>query len=123
MLLRFFRLSGLKVAVAATLVVVLTYYFDPDFLSLLELKAQPVIIYELLAGTPGQEKLAREFESALTEYDRGRWDEALVRFQSLVDSYPQDGPAGMYVERCRFLKENPPPGKWDGIFRSEQMKG
>ncbi len=86
-------------------------------------KGQPVIIYELLAGTPGQEKLAGEFESALAEYDRGRWDEALVRFQSLVDSYPQDGPAGMYVERCRFLKENPPPGKWDGIFRSEQMKG
>ena len=29
----------------------------------------------------------------------------------------EDKTCEMYIERCKAFKKNPPPKKWDGVFR------
>jgi adenylate cyclase len=83
-------------------------------------KGQPVRIFELLAvqnkAAAEQTALARQFQSALAEYRKRNWDGALTTLQSILVNHPGDGPARVYVARCRTLKENPPPPDWDGVY-------
>jgi len=83
-------------------------------------KDQPVRIYQLLARSirvsPEQKALAEEFHCALRGYKDRNWDGALQAFQSILAKNPHDGPAKLYAERCRILKENPPPPDWDGVY-------
>jgi adenylate cyclase len=83
-------------------------------------KHQPVKIYELLARraevSAEQRGLTEEFNSALAEYKKRNWDQALEAFQSLLTRHPHDGPTRLYVERCQTLMENPPPLDWSGVY-------
>lgn len=83
-------------------------------------KKLPVKIYELLARKRGGGDVpvfVGFFEEALEKYRRGAWDEAIAGFQTVLQERPGDPPAELYLERCRVLKENPPPaGAWDGVF-------
>ena len=83
-------------------------------------KHQPVKIYELLARraevSAEQQALTEEFNSALAEYKKRNWDQALQTFQSLLTRHPHDGPTKLYVERCQTLMRNPPPLDWSGVY-------
>ena len=83
-------------------------------------KHQPVKIYELLARraevSAEQQALTEEFNSALAEYKKRNWDQALQTFQSLLTRHPHDGPTKLYVERCQTLLRNPPPLDWSGVY-------
>jgi adenylate cyclase len=81
----------------------------------------PVRIYELLgdqkdAGTDETETVLRHFAEALAEYKQARWDDAVAAFQKVLELRPGDAPSELYIQRCRDLKENPPPAPWDGVF-------
>jgi adenylate cyclase len=83
-------------------------------------KDQPVKIYELLSrrakSLPEQKALAEEFQAALGEYRNRNWETARKIFQSILERYPADGPARLYVERCQTLEKTPPPEDWDGVY-------
>jgi adenylate cyclase len=83
-------------------------------------KAEPVRIYELVVrkdrATPPQQALVDRFHAALEAYKKQNWDGALAGFAALLGDFPGDGPTKLYLERCRLLKENPPPAEWDGVF-------
>jgi adenylate cyclase len=83
-------------------------------------KDQPVKIYELLSRRaktlPEQKALAEEFQAALGEYRNRNWETACKIFQSILERYPEDGPARLYVERCQTLEKTPPPEDWDGVY-------
>jgi adenylate cyclase len=83
-------------------------------------KHQPVKIYELLAHraevSVEQQALTEEFNSALAEYKKRNWDQALQAFQVLLTRHPHDGPTKLYVERCQTLMRNPPPLDWSGVY-------
>lgn len=83
-------------------------------------KDQPVKIYELLSRRaktlPEQKALAEEFQAALGEYRNRNWETARKIFQSILERYPEDGPARLYVERCQTLEKTPPPEDWDGVY-------
>jgi len=83
-------------------------------------KDQPVKIYELLSRRaktlPEQKALAEEFQAALGEYRNRNWETARKIFQSILERYPADGPARLYVERCQTLEKTPPPEDWDGVY-------
>ena len=32
---------------------------------------------------------------------------------------PDDGPAKLFIERVRILRENPPPAGWNGVWHLE----
>ncbi len=83
-------------------------------------KKLPVSIYEIVGrrealGSAVTEKLA-VFERARQAFLRREWDAAAALFSSLEG----DGPAAVYIERCRLFQGSPPPGDWDGVFDLKQ---
>jgi adenylate cyclase len=58
----------------------------------------------------------KAFEEGLALYRAQKWDEATKCFKNCLDLDPKDGPAGIFVERCKVLKQNPPAANWDGVF-------
>ncbi len=82
-------------------------------------KLKPVNIYELLGEKKNEaafKDLLEGFSRGLALYREAKWDEAIAAFQGVLASRPNDYPSKMYVERCKNLKENPPPEPWDGVF-------
>ncbi|HEX8319182.1 adenylate/guanylate cyclase domain-containing protein [Longimicrobium sp.] len=57
------------------------------------------------------------FAHARTLYCERRFSEALDAFQALVDRFPEDGPAAVYLERCHGHAAAPPPAEWDGAHQ------
>ena len=84
-------------------------------------KEHPVRIYEVLATreegvAPATDELLRDFARALDLYKAARFAEASDAFQRLAERHPEDGPTGLYVERCREYLAHPPEAGWDGVY-------
>jgi adenylate cyclase len=85
----FFRLSGLKIALLSTLVVLAVYYLDPDFLSLLELKTLDLRFRSRgKIATTGEVALVTIDEKSLDEL--GRWPWPRGRIAQLLDALVQN---------------------------------
>ena len=80
-------------------------------------------VYELMGDRKTVEdkkvKVAQLTTEALESYLAGRFDEAIKRYEAVRELNPGDRPVGFMLVRCRQYLENPPPDKWDGIFRLE----
>lgn len=57
-------------------------------------------------------KIKKVFEKGLTLYRKKKFREAFSCFKHLDN----DGPAKVYMHRCRKLVQNPPDSAWDGTF-------
>ncbi len=81
-------------------------------------KNLPVDIYQLFIDSEDQKSkiLKYGFESALQLYFAGDFKTALAEFQKLNNSFPDDYPTQLYMERCKQSIENPPEGEWDGVY-------
>ncbi len=82
-------------------------------------KMKPVKIYELLSTieeSEGFRDLVERFGKGLETYRNGQWETAAGIFEQLQRDYPDDGPSGVFAERCRDLIVEPPPGVWDGVY-------
>jgi len=86
-------------------------------------KLQPVTLYELLGsrGTqegdaPGLEDHLELFAVGRACYQKRRWQDAQIVFEQIVERWPDDGPARMYVNRCREYHVAGPEQDWDGVY-------
>jgi adenylate cyclase len=83
-------------------------------------KRQGVPVHELmgLAGAlpPARQALLEAWLPAVQAYRDGRFGDALAGFEQALAVAPGDGPATLYVARCRQLVVRPPPPGWDGIY-------
>jgi adenylate cyclase len=83
-------------------------------------KLQPVVIYELVACssalTAEMQTLLDRFGEARELYRQRRWLEAQTAFQSILDQWPNDGPARAYWKRCQEYLFDEPSTNWDGVF-------
>jgi adenylate cyclase len=82
-------------------------------------KTQVVRIYEILAPIAEAERWAeviRSFEAGLAAYRARRWEEAMARFEEVLALRPGDGPARLYLGRCRDAQSNPPPEGWEAVM-------
>jgi len=86
-------------------------------------KLKPVTLYELVAtrGTP--EGDAPDLELRLELFAQGRdcyrerrWQDAQVIFEKLLRRWPDDGPAQMYLSRCKEYGIASPEENWDGVY-------
>ncbi|HEU0016172.1 MAG TPA: adenylate/guanylate cyclase domain-containing protein, partial [Longimicrobium sp.] len=82
----------------------------------------PVAVHELVAaredGVDAETAaLLESFAAALALYRERRFDEAADAFAALVELHPEDGPAAVYLERCRHHAAAPPPAEWDGAHQ------
>jgi adenylate cyclase len=81
-------------------------------------KNKPVKIFELLGEKKDEgnwKDLIVSFEKGLMLYREAKWDEAMESFKVLTIR-ADDFASSMYIERCKSLKEQPPPQPWNGVF-------
>ncbi|MDR1972987.1 MAG: adenylate/guanylate cyclase domain-containing protein [Treponema sp.] len=85
---------------------------------------EPVQLYEILeiADRAPLEmlKLAELFRGALEIFENRDWSAAEAAFEAVLHHAPADGPAKLYLERCRLYLTKPPERNWDGIFTLTQ---
>jgi adenylate cyclase len=86
-------------------------------------KLQPVTLYELVAarGTPegdapDLEKRLEYFAQGRACYRERRWQDAQIVFERLLERWPEDGPARMYLNRCKEYLVAGPEENWDGVY-------
>ncbi|MDP6396151.1 MAG: CHASE2 domain-containing protein [Candidatus Marinimicrobia bacterium] len=92
-------------------------------------KTQPVKVFELLAekGKLSEEysKLIPVFNEGINFYLKQKWDKGLKAFneaETMEEMFPTrpTNPSAVYIERCEYLKENPPGDDWDGVWTLTQ---
>jgi adenylate cyclase len=80
-------------------------------------KQFPVTIYEPLEGLSRlDDAAAASFGVALGLYRQRDWEKARAGFMTVLDAAPEDKPSKIYIERCEYFMQNPPPADWDGVF-------
>ena len=86
-------------------------------------KLQPVTLYELFAARGTPEGDAPDLEMRLEFFAQGRacyrerrWQDAQIVFEKLLERWPEDGPAKMYLNRCKEYLVAGPEENWDGVY-------
>ena len=86
-------------------------------------KSQPVTLYELVAARGTPEGDAPDIEERLEYFAQGRacyrerrWQDAQIVFEKLLERWPEDGPARMYLNRCKEYLVAGPEENWDGVY-------
>ena len=89
-------------------------------------KEHPVTIYEVCNS---DEESLREkkiknldkFAEGLKNYREQKWSKAITKLKSCLKECPDDGAAGVLIDRCKEYKKTPPPKSWAGeqIFETK----
>jgi adenylate cyclase len=82
-------------------------------------KAQPTRIFEVLGMSPlapDRAATVGPFEAGLRAYRAQQWENAIQRFQQVLDAVPGDPPSRLYIERCETFMATLPPADWDGVY-------
>jgi len=84
-------------------------------------KTEPVSIHEVLdyhteETFPNMAEVIGLSQNGLRRYRQRRFDEALRSFTQALTLNPGDSVSKLYVERCQYLKANPPPDDWNGVW-------
>jgi adenylate cyclase len=86
-------------------------------------KLQPVTLYELVAARGTPEGDSPDLEQRLEFFAQGRacyrerlWQDAQFVFEKLLERWPDDGPARMYLNRCKEYLVAGPEENWDGVY-------
>jgi len=84
-------------------------------------KQLPVRIYEPAGFSEGVDELmVGQFNAALALYRERKWQEAGDAFAKMKQQLPNDHPCEIYIERCAYFAQNPPPEDWDGVFNRDE---
>jgi adenylate cyclase len=83
-------------------------------------KSEPVTIFEPLGPASSADietkHEIRQLQEALADYRAQRWDMAENKFRSLWEKHQDTVLYEIYLKRIGHFRENPPAGKWDGVF-------
>ena len=87
-------------------------------------KTVPVNVYEVLdyhteETFPRLMEVLSLYQEGIKHYRAMEWDDAATQFQKCLKLQAQDFLSEMYINRCKFLRENPPEttnGQWDGVW-------
>ncbi|MGH9744946.1 MAG: CHASE2 domain-containing protein [Candidatus Acidiferrales bacterium] len=82
-------------------------------------KLLPVMIYEVLnaeaLGNDGKE-LVEVFNRGIESYKKRDWRGAGQAFEQVLDRWPNDGPARVFLTRCEEYLAEEPASNWDGVY-------
>ncbi len=56
------------------------------------------------------------YQKGIRLYRQLQWNEALSCFEQVLDRRPDDTPSQMYIDRCRYYRDEPPAEDWDGVW-------
>lgn len=88
---------------------------DPLFLTG---ERTPCYIHELVGETGTILPQLAPFLTARDAYLHGDFARAARLFGELLKNHPHDGPSQLFLRRALFLAENPPEGRWHGIWKA-----
>jgi len=81
-------------------------------------KQTPVTIYELVGRVPADDRTRLKLEAfahGIATYRSRDFAAAEADFSRILTEFPEDGPARLYLGRCRALREVPPASDWDAV--------
>jgi adenylate cyclase len=80
-------------------------------------RVQPVTIFELVWAAPGEPTplWLTSFQKGREAYLERDWPQATLSFEEVIRLKPADGPAALYLRRCRRHLSAPPPPDWEGV--------
>ncbi len=84
-------------------------------------KHEPVGVYEVLdyhtdESFPNLQEALGYFKAGLAYYRKADWDRAGSTFREAIALNADDKLPQIYLERCEYLRENPPVEPWDGVW-------
>jgi adenylate cyclase len=84
-------------------------------------KTEGVLVHEVLQRkstglSEEKQKVIELYYKGLAAYKERLWDDGIKYFSEAYELDPEDGPSGVYLERCKDYKTDPPPDDWDGIY-------
>ena len=83
-------------------------------------KALPIKVYNLLARagelSPEWAKALPAYEEGLVQFHKRDFSGASALFKKVLESFPEDGPAKLYMQVADDYAAIPPPDDWDGVF-------
>jgi len=84
-------------------------------------KTEPVGVYEVLdyytdEVFPNVMEVISYFKGGTKYYREGKWDKAIEAFKEALSLNPNDKLSKTYIERCNYMKENPPDEEWNGVW-------
>jgi adenylate cyclase len=92
-------------------------------------KTEPVNVYEIMGLrddlSDKQFACKEKFEKAIEAYQQKKWDQAISLFEDSrqleyftpnEESFIYTNPSIVYLDRCKVMKENPPPDDWNGVY-------
>jgi adenylate cyclase len=75
-----------------------------------------VLDYHTEETFPNLMEVVNYFSDGVNFYRDGKWDKAVSSFKKALKLHPEDKLSRTYIERCEFLKANPPAEKWEGVW-------
>ena len=87
-------------------------------------KSQPTVAYESLGHYdaerfPKLSGLIGAYEAGLDCYEGRDWAGAIGHFGDALEVAPSDQPSRIFLDRCRYYSDNPPPENWNGVWIME----
>lgn len=122
------RLEGLTKQYGAFLIVSeSTYnevkdYFECCILDRVKVKGKdlPVAIYQVFCAKGEQDektkKVLAHYNVGIEKYLERSWLEAIAAFEQGIAVDPKNKACQLYIERCEYFQNTPPPENWDGSF-------
>jgi len=81
---------------------------------------EPVRLCELVdmadQADEQHKKLVQVFHEALDYFEKRDWTQAEKGFKEAISIVPDDGPSGIYIDRCKQFLNSPPKDAWDGVY-------
>ena len=68
---------------------------------------------------PRLSALIGAYEAGLDCYERRDWANAIRHFGDALEVLPGDQPSRIFIDRCRYYSDNPPPENWNGVWIME----
>ena len=65
---------------------------------------------------PNMVEALGNFNDGYRAWNNGNWDQAIKLFQVVKKINSNDKAAQLYIDRCNYMKKNPPKGQWDGVW-------
>ena len=98
-----------------------TYRTREIDLAVVKGKTKPVGLYEVMdfhdeESFPHMIDTVTLYKNGLEKYRKQQWDAAVEIFEEALKFNDHDKPCKMYIERAKYLKENPPGPDWAGVW-------
>jgi adenylate cyclase len=84
-------------------------------------KDNAVSIYEVLDFDDKDSSLQinkynKKFQEGLNFYRDRKWKEGIKKFNNILSVNPNDRVSQIYIDRCKFMIENPPDKNWEAVW-------